>query len=75
MTSIERNEALRDANEKMKFYYENRPSIATLNKKKAKFGDDNHHFVMAGVMSTFFCLFLFTPVLGKVSKLKRYTLY
>ena len=67
MTATERNEVLRDANEKMKFYYENRPSMAVLNKKKKKFGDDNHHFRMAGAMSTFFCLFLFTPFLGRVS--------
>lgn len=68
MTASERHEALRDANEKMKFYYENRPSLKELNKHKKKFGDENHHFIMAGAMSTFLCLFLFTPFLGKVSR-------
>jgi len=67
MTASERNEALRDANEKMKFYYENRPSIQTLKKssRKLKFGDENSHFIQAGAISTFLCLFLFTPFLGK----------
>lgn len=69
MSAAERNEALRDANEKMKFYYENRPSLAVINKNKKKFGDENHHFRMAGAMSTFFCLFLFTPFLGRVSSI------
>ena len=68
MTASERNEALRDANEKMKFYYENRPSLKELNKHKKKFGDENHHFIMAGAISTFLSLFLFTPFLGKVSR-------
>lgn len=67
MTAAERHEALRDANEKMKFYYENRPSLNVLNQKKKKFGDNNHHFIMAGTLSTFLSLFLFTPFLGRVS--------
>ena len=67
MTSSERNEALRDANEKMKFYFENRPSLEVLNRKKKKFGDDNQHYVMAGTLSTFFCLFMSTPFIGRVS--------
>jgi hypothetical protein len=66
LTSSQRQEVLRDANEKMKFYYENRPSLQTLNKSKRKFLDEDHHYVMAGVMSTFLTLFLISPFLGKV---------
>ena len=67
MTASERNEKMREANEKMKFYYENRPSMEVLNRKKVKFGDDNRHFILAGTISTFLCLFMYTPFLGKVS--------
>lgn len=75
MTTTERNAALRDANEKMKFYFENRPSLKVLNKNKKKFGDDNQHFIMAGTLSTFLCLFMFTPFLGRVSNVVIFFLF
>ncbi len=67
MTPEERNEALRKANEQMKYYHDNRPSMKVLNSKKVKFGDDNRHFIMAGTISTFLCLLGASTFLGKVS--------
>eukprot|EP00558_Chaetoceros_sp_UNC1202_P007139 CAMPEP_0197246260 /NCGR_PEP_ID=MMETSP1429-20130617/10767_1 /TAXON_ID=49237 /ORGANISM="Chaetoceros sp., Strain UNC1202" /LENGTH=163 /DNA_ID=CAMNT_0042706879 /DNA_START=12 /DNA_END=503 /DNA_ORIENTATION=+ len=67
MSSAEREAALRDANEKMRQYYVNRPPMHVV-KKKRKFGEgpqDGAHFVQLAAVSSFLCAFLITPFLGR----------
>ena len=67
MSSAEREAALRDANEKMKQYYVNRPSLDKV-KPKRKFGEnpqDSAHLIQLTALSTFLCAFLITPFLGR----------
>jgi len=45
MTSAERNAILRDANEKMRQYYINRPPIEVLNRKKKRNNRDREHLI------------------------------
>mmetsp|Transcript_29548 Transcript_29548/g.45104 ORF Transcript_29548/g.45104 Transcript_29548/m.45104 type:complete len:171 (-) Transcript_29548:78-590(-) len=67
MTTAERESALRNANEKMRQYYVNRPPIHLV-KKKRKFGEgpqDGAHFVQLAAVSSFLCAFVVTPFIGK----------
>eukprot|EP00553_Chaetoceros_curvisetus_P007866 CAMPEP_0204615868 /NCGR_PEP_ID=MMETSP0717-20131115/3249_1 /ASSEMBLY_ACC=CAM_ASM_000666 /TAXON_ID=230516 /ORGANISM="Chaetoceros curvisetus" /LENGTH=180 /DNA_ID=CAMNT_0051628909 /DNA_START=70 /DNA_END=612 /DNA_ORIENTATION=+ len=67
MTSAQRESALRNANEKMKSYYVNRPPVHLI-KKKRKFGDgpqDGAHLLQIAAVSSFLCAFLITPFLGR----------
>ena len=67
MSSAERETALREANEKMRQYVINRPSLDKV-KPKRKFGDGpqgEQHFVQMAALSIFLCAFLVTPFLGK----------
>ncbi len=67
MTAAERETALRSANEKMRQYVINRPSLDKV-KPKRKFGDgprSDQHYVQFAAVSFFLSAFLITPFLGK----------
>jgi hypothetical protein len=67
LSSAEREAALRDANEKMKLYYTNRPPIDQVIKKR-KFGEgprSEAHFLQLFAVSSFLTLFLCAPFLGR----------
>ena len=67
MTAAEREIALREANEKMRQYAINRPSLDKV-KPKRKFGEGpnaNQHYIQLAALSTFLCAFLLTPFLGR----------
>ena len=67
MTSAERDAALRSANEKMRQYVINRPSLDKV-KPKRKFGEGKQgeqHLVQFAALSVFLSAFLITPFLGK----------
>jgi len=65
MTPAERNAALRDANEKMRQYYINRPPIELLQRKKKRNNRDNEHLIQFAAASAFLAAFLITPFIGK----------
>lgn len=67
MTRAEREVALREANEKMKHYYTNKPPIDQVIKKR-KFGEgpqSEAHFLQLYAVSAFLSLFLCAPFLGR----------
>mmetsp|Transcript_2486 Transcript_2486/g.2699 ORF Transcript_2486/g.2699 Transcript_2486/m.2699 type:complete len:184 (-) Transcript_2486:173-724(-) len=65
MTAAERNAALRDANEKMRQYYINRPPIEVLQRKKKRNNRDSEHLIQFAAASAFLAAFLITPFIGK----------
>jgi len=67
MTTAEREAALRDANEKMRQYVINRPSMDKVKPKRGIFEgpQGSQHFVQFAALSTFLCAFLITPFLGR----------
>lgn len=67
MTPAERDAALREANEQMRQYAINRPSLDKVKPKRGIFdGPQGHqHFLQLAAVSTFLCAFLITPLLGK----------
>mmetsp|Transcript_6696 Transcript_6696/g.12595 ORF Transcript_6696/g.12595 Transcript_6696/m.12595 type:complete len:183 (-) Transcript_6696:2050-2598(-) len=67
MTAAERDAALREANEQMRQYVINRPSLDKVKPKRGMFeGPQGHqHFLQLAAVSTFLCAFLITPLLGK----------
>ncbi len=67
MTTAERETVLRDANEKMRQYVINRPSLDKV-KPKRKFGEGTRgeqHLVQLAALSAFLSAFLISPFLGK----------
>uniref|UniRef100_A0A7S2VYU2 Uncharacterized protein n=1 Tax=Eucampia antarctica TaxID=49252 RepID=A0A7S2VYU2_9STRA len=67
MTAAERDLAVREANEKMRLYHVNRPSLEKLNRRsKSRSSDrDNQHLIQFGLVSSFLVAFLSTPFIGK----------
>lgn len=65
MTSTERNAALRDANEKMRQYYINRPPIEVLNQKKRHNNRSSEYLIQFAAASSFLAVFLITPFIGR----------
>lgn len=67
MTAAEREKALRDANEKMRQYAMNRPSLDKVKPKRGIFEGEqgNQHFIQFAAVTSFLCAFLITPFLGK----------
>mmetsp|Transcript_17304 Transcript_17304/g.24436 ORF Transcript_17304/g.24436 Transcript_17304/m.24436 type:complete len:175 (+) Transcript_17304:74-598(+) len=67
MTSAEREMALKDANEKMRQYYINRPSMEVL--RKSRLGSEgkrnDQHLIHFAALSSFLVAFLITPFLGR----------
>jgi|AntRauTorckE5430_2_1112549.scaffolds.fasta_scaffold00579_5 hypothetical protein len=67
MTTAERETALRVANEKMRQYVVNRPSLDKVKPKRGIFEgpQGNQHYLQFAALSTFLCAFLITPFLGR----------
>lgn len=66
MTAAERDLAVREANEKMRQYYVNRPSLQKLQKSKTRSKErDNQHLIQFALVSSFLVAFLSTPFLGR----------
>jgi len=67
LTKVERELLLKEANEKMKAYYTNRPPIEKIrqSKRKAHAKTDREHYLQALIVGTFFATFVITPFLGK----------
>eukprot|EP00543_Licmophora_paradoxa_P006119 CAMPEP_0202443700 /NCGR_PEP_ID=MMETSP1360-20130828/2887_1 /ASSEMBLY_ACC=CAM_ASM_000848 /TAXON_ID=515479 /ORGANISM="Licmophora paradoxa, Strain CCMP2313" /LENGTH=158 /DNA_ID=CAMNT_0049059443 /DNA_START=114 /DNA_END=590 /DNA_ORIENTATION=+ len=65
MTAGQRDAALKDANEKMRQYQLNRPSLEVIHESKRRSKQrDNEHYIQALILGSFLAAFVMTPFLG-----------